>query len=259
MERRECRDATVTLYWLPVGAGTHFQRSSLRVYAAFEALVARRRPVEFLHAGLKLAIDGRRYTLELTPVPRRQPVAPLVSGAVGSAWAGRLRLFRYQLICLESERLPDEEYVVGEPIELAEDGGFAERVLARARIVPAHTWGRRVAGTTEMWTSDSAVSWLVTKAGIAAGDIAVPKGYRAPGCRAGACPAGQAAVAPVAWIVGDRVPLADSSAGRCEGAGPVVPSNFRGVPFRGESIRGKAGDTHCRKSSSGITSRSRPR
>jgi hypothetical protein len=175
----------VDLYWLPVGAGTRFQRASLAVYEALAAFVARRPRGSFVHAALKIGTGGRCYTLELMPVPARQTTPPLLMGAVGSARAGRWRLFRYQLLCSETDVLPDEEWVVGAPIRLTVDCVFAQRALTEAAHVPAYIWGRRAKGTTEMWTSDSIVSWLLCAIGIDAAAIPVPKGTRAPGWAAG--------------------------------------------------------------------------
>ncbi|MBI2767264.1 MAG: hypothetical protein HYX53_15315 [Chloroflexi bacterium] len=178
-------DCFVDLYWLPVGAGTHFQRASLIAYGALLAAVTRRPRAGFVHAALKLRLDGRPYTLELMPIPARQETAPFLTGPVGWRPAGRLRLFRYQLLCREGAVLPDEGWVVGSPLRLTSDCATADRVLDCARRVPPFTWGRRAKGTGEMWTSDSAVSWLLSVAGIDAAAIAVPAGMQAPGWRAG--------------------------------------------------------------------------
>ena len=62
---------------------------------------------------------------------------------------------------------------------------MASRVVELGPAVPAHVWGRRVRGTSEMWTSDSALSWLLTKACVDASTIALPPGGRAPGWHAG--------------------------------------------------------------------------
>ena len=175
----------IELFWLPVGAGTHFQRASLLAYDWLAATVFRRPRATFVHAALKVRVDGRCWTLELMPVPRRQETEPVVTGAVGSAAAGRLRIFRYQLLCAEADRLPDEEWAIESPVSLGEDPELAARVLETAPRVPALVWGRRAHGTSEMWTSDSAIAWLLCSVGIDAAALALPPGTQAPGWRAG--------------------------------------------------------------------------
>lgn len=177
----------VLLYWIPVGAGTpRAQRASLWLWEAFEAARARRPRAQLLHSALKLRADGSpACTVELTPEFIGGPAPPVATGPVGVQWAGRSRLFRYQLRCLEVDTLPDEDWAIGEPILLAGDGGTARRILELAPAIPRYTWGRRVPGTGEMWTSDSVISWLLTRAGIDSGPAAPPPGGRAPGWYAG--------------------------------------------------------------------------
>lgn len=173
------------LYWLPVGAGTHFQRASLVLYESLAAALARRPRSTLCHAGLKASVAGQTFTLELTPVPAVQDVRPAMTGAVGSSLAAKLRIFRYQLICREAAALPDEQWAVGQPNRLTADPIAIQRVMTLAPTVPAHTWGRRVHGTTEMWTSNSAVSWLLLEAGIPLNTATIPDGTTVPGWQAG--------------------------------------------------------------------------
>lgn len=173
------------LHWLPVGAGTHFQRTSLLLYESLVAALARRPRAVLCHAGLKIGLHGRTYTLELTPVPRNLDQPPILTGAVGSSLAGRARLFRYQLSINECPTLPDEEWTVGGPVHLVTDPRVMARIFDLAATVPPHVWGRRTPGTSEMWTSNSAVSWLLTNAGVDATAIPLPAGTRAPGWQAG--------------------------------------------------------------------------
>lgn len=178
-------DSYIDLYWMPVGAGTHFQRASLVLYESLAAALARRPRVALVHSALKLARQGQVFTLELMPLERGQPEAPLMTGPVGLRPAGRLRLFTYQLRLRESNRLPDEQYRVQPPERLASDEAAVDRLLELAPTLPPFTWGRRVQGTSEMWTSDSAISWLLLQSGIDATRIALPPHSRAPGWHAG--------------------------------------------------------------------------
>ncbi len=176
----------IELYWIPVAAGTsRFQRASLRCWEAFEAARARRARAILYHSALKLRCSsGETSTLELTPAFLKSTVPAIATGPVGIHAAGRLRLFRYQLLCLPTERLPDEEWA-GSPVQLAGDCATVDRVFELMPQIPRHVWGRRVRGTREMWTSDSVVSWLLIEAGIDLSSIAPPAGGRAPGWDAG--------------------------------------------------------------------------
>ncbi len=118
-------------------------------------------------------------------------------------------MFRYQLLCAEKERLPDEEWAIESPVPLSEDPALAVRILETARRVPALVWGRRARGTNEMWTSDSAIAWLLCSAGIDAGALVLPAGTQAPGWRAGI---------EVAKRTGSRSP---ETAGRAASANPL--------------------------------------
>jgi hypothetical protein len=175
----------VDLHWIPTGAGTQIARN-MKAYEWLAATLARRPRVVLCHAALKVELDGRHYTMELTPVTPHKDVIPApVTGPVGARFAARFRIFRYQLCTVECPALPDEEWTIGEPVRVAPDGATAERIFEAAAVVPPYVWGRRVPGTTEMWTSNSVISWLLRRAGIEAANITLPAGTRAPGWRAG--------------------------------------------------------------------------
>ncbi len=173
------------LYWLPVGAGTHFQKASLVLYERVAATLGRRPRGALYHTALKFALDGRAYTLELMPVPAPQGIPSLMTGPVGVRGADRIRILRYQLLRTEQATLPDEQWAVDSPDRLPTTAATIGAMMELAPAVPAHTWGRRVVGTSEMWTSNSAISWLLTRVGVSAEAIPVPAGGRAPGWHAG--------------------------------------------------------------------------
>lgn len=181
----DASDSFVDLYWIPVGAGTRFQRTSLLLYEGVAAALARRRRAKLVHAGLKGRVVGRPFTLELMPSPPGINVKHEVTGPVGVRGADRIRLLRYQVCVLPNESLPDEQWAVEPPVRVAEGEATASRILELAKQVPAHTWGRRRPGQSEMWTSDSAVAWMLVNARVATERIDVPFGCRAPGWRAG--------------------------------------------------------------------------
>ena len=177
----------VDLYWIPVAAGTsRLQQASLAWWEAFEALRCRRPRATLLHSALKIALgDDETYTLEVAPAFISGATPPLATGPVGVRGADRWRLFRYQLRSLVVEKLPDEEWAVASPVRLADSCTVVQQLLELAPSVPRHTWGRRARGTREMWTSDSTVSWLLTRTGIDLSSVQPPAGGRAPGWQAG--------------------------------------------------------------------------
>jgi hypothetical protein len=180
-------NAGIELYWIPVAAGTaRLQRASLRVWETFEAARARRPRATLFHTALKLwPTGGEALTLELAPAFKGGTRPPLASGPVGVRWADRWVLFRYELVLVPAPTLPDEQWAVDSPVRLTAEAATAARIIEIAPTVPGHTWGRRVTGTQEMWTSDSVVSWLLVRAGLDLSRVQPPAGGRAPGWDAG--------------------------------------------------------------------------
>jgi hypothetical protein len=138
----------VDLYWLPLGAGGHSVRLNGR---AFEAVVAR--------------LEGR---------------APC-----DLYWAGRFRIFRYEVRCWYGGVIPDIGEAVASPQRLTGDLEVARRVLDLAPDVPTAVWGRDELAAGEMWNSNSIIAWLIASCGIPAESVHPPAGGRAPGWRAG--------------------------------------------------------------------------
>jgi hypothetical protein len=64
-------------------------------------------------------------------------------------------------------------------------------MLHLAAVAPTPVWGRDELRAGEMWNSNSLVSWLIARCGLAAESIAVPAGGRAPGWHAGLVVAGR--------------------------------------------------------------------
>ena len=128
-----------------------------------------------------------RYVIEQTPVPgglagERGVVA---GGAVGARWAGRFRIFRYEVRCWRDGDIPDRDEAVDSPRRLTDDPAVAERVLGLAPHVPANVWGRDELAAGEMWNSNSIVAWLLARSGLAPESLHPPAGGRAPGWQAG--------------------------------------------------------------------------
>lgn len=180
-------DQRLDLYWLPLGAGGRSVRLNGRVFEAIEALRDRRPQCALYHAGLEVYSDGARFVVEFAPVPKDVGVdrGVVVKGAVGSRALGRFRLFNYELRCWRDGVIPDVGEAVASPLRLSDDRAIVRRLLELAPSVPPLVWGRDELETGEMWTSNSAISWLLVRSGLAAESVALPAGGRAPGWQAG--------------------------------------------------------------------------
>lgn len=178
---------TVELYWLPLGAGSHLVKWSGRAVEATVARVQGRSRRALFHSALLVRLDGRTYGIEQTPAwGREHELREVVAaGPVGARWAGRLKLFRYEVHIAPGGGIPDLAYAVDSPRPLAAEEEAARRVLEAVRAVPALTWGRDELGLGEMWNSNSVVAWALTRAGIDAAAVGPPAGGAAPGWGAG--------------------------------------------------------------------------
>ena len=177
----------VDLYWLPLGAGGHSVRLNGRVFEAVAARLEGRPPCDLYHSALEVRVPEGRFVIEQTPVPdgnggERGVVA---QGAVGSRWAGRFRIFRYEVRRWRDGIIPDIDEAVESPQRLTDDPDVAQRVLDLAPYVPTPVWGRDELAAGEMWNSNSLIAWLIASCGLTAESIHAPAGGRAPGWRAG--------------------------------------------------------------------------
>ena len=176
----------IDLYWLPLGAGGHSVRANGRVFEAVAARLARRPVRDLYHSALGLRLPEGRYVVELAPVPRGDHVGRgvVAEGAVGSRWAGRLRVFRYEVHCWLGGSIPDLSEAVASPQSVTNDPRQTQRLFDLVAFVPTPVWGRDQLGTGEMWNSNSVISWLIASSGL--GDsFRPPAGGRAPGWEAG--------------------------------------------------------------------------
>jgi hypothetical protein len=128
-----------------------------------------------------------RFTIEQAPVEQGEPAerGVVADGAVGSRWAGRFRIFRYELRCWRDGVIPDLAEAVDSPRRLSSDPEVARRVLALVACVPTPVWGRDELRTGEMWNSNSVIAWLLACCGLGPESIPPPAGGRAPGWQAG--------------------------------------------------------------------------
>jgi hypothetical protein len=177
----------VELYWLPLGAGGHSVRLNGRVFEAVASRLERRSACDLYHSGLEVRVPEGRFVIEQAPVrdgngAERGVVA---EGAIGSRWAGRFRIFRYEVRRWRGGRIPDVDEAVESPQRLTDDPRVAQRVLDLAPHVPTAVWGRDEFAAGEMWNSNSIIAWLIASSGLDAESIHPPRGGRAPGWDAG--------------------------------------------------------------------------
>jgi hypothetical protein len=180
--------AAVDLYWLPLGAGGHSVRLSGRVFEALTTLLRGRRACDLYHSALIVRLaDGSSFVIEQTPVPdsRGAERGVMRGGAVGASWAGRARIFRYEVRRWQDGVISDVAEAVESPRRLSSDPQLARRLWLLVADVPSPAWGRDELGAGEMWNSNSVISWLIERSGLDAASILPPDGGRAPGWDAG--------------------------------------------------------------------------
>jgi hypothetical protein len=181
------RHGSIVLFWLPLGAGGHSVRLNGRVFEAVVSRLERRPACDLYHSALEVHVPDGRFVIEQAPVRDAKGAerGVVAQGPVGQRWAGRFRIFRYEVRCWRDGVIPDVAEAVGGPQRLSDDPAQAQRLLDLAPSIPTPVWGRDELGTGEMWNSNSVTSWLVARSGIAVETIAPPPGGRAPGWHAG--------------------------------------------------------------------------
>ena len=179
--------AGIDLFWLPLGAGGQSVRLNGRIFEAVAARLGGRSRCDLYHSALEVRTPEGRFVIEQAPVRRDDPAARgvVAQGAVGTRLAGRLRVFRYEVRCWRDGSIPDIGEAVESPRHLSDDPACARRLLRLVPHVPTPVWGRDQLRAGEMWNSNSIVSWLITRSGIAVDGIRPPRGGRAPGWHAG--------------------------------------------------------------------------
>ncbi len=178
---------TVILHWLPLGAGGTVVRLSGRLWEVMAAHRDRRRPAPLFHSALELDGPAGAAVIEIAPVVNSLPAEHGVvsEGPVGAAWAGRFRVFRYELRCWGQGRIPDLEFETGDPVILSDDPAVASHIVDLTSQVPMLVWGRDELRMGEMWNSNSVIAWLLAGAGLELDGVAPPDGGIAPGWQPG--------------------------------------------------------------------------
>lgn len=179
--------AGIDLYWLPLGAGGNFVRLNGRLYEAIKARLDRRPIFDLYHSGLEVFVPEGRFTIEETPVvdSHGRERGVVAEGPVGARWAGRFRIFRYEMRRWRDGVIPDMGEAVDSPRRLSDDVADARRLLELVPQIPILVWGRDELQTGEMWNSNSIIAWLIARTGFDVNSIQPPPGGRAPGWNAG--------------------------------------------------------------------------
>jgi hypothetical protein len=186
--------ASIELYWLPLGAGGWFVRLNGRIWEAIHALLEHRRPLDLYHTALQVRLpDGRFVVEDCWPIPDADPAARgvAVEGPVASRRIARFRVFRYEVRRWRDGVIADADAAVASPQLLSDDPVVARRLLDLVGCLPSPVWGRDELGTGEMWNSNSVIAWLLARSGLPMDAIGPPAGGRAPGWAAGLVTAGR--------------------------------------------------------------------
>jgi hypothetical protein len=180
--------ASIELWWLPLGAGGWFVRLNGRIWEAIHALWEGRRPLDLYHTALVVRVPEGRFVIEnCWPIPNADGPSRgvLVEGPVGSRRLGRWRVFRYEVRCWPEGSIADADRAVASPQLLSDDPVVAHRLLDLVGSLPSPVWGRDEQGAGEMWNSNSVIAWLLARSRLRTDAIRPPAGGRAPGWQAG--------------------------------------------------------------------------
>ena len=180
--------ATIELYWPPLGAGGWFVRLNGRVYEAIHALLEHRPPLDLYHSALVLRVPEGRYVVENAwPIPDAHGASRgvVVEGPVGSRRMARWRVFRYEVRRWQDGIIADVDEAVASPQLLSDDPARARCLLDLVGSLPHPVWGRDELRAGQMWNSNSVIAWLLDRSGLPTDTIHPPAGGRAPGWEAG--------------------------------------------------------------------------
>jgi len=107
-----------------------------RAYEALMARIERRAACDLYHAALQVEVPEARFVIEQAPVAdlSGEQRGVVAAGAVGSRWAGRFRLFRYEIRLWRNGQIPDVIEAVESP------GDWPATSIGRGAY---STWSRR--------------------------------------------------------------------------------------------------------------------
>src|SRR5688572_12562164 len=153
--------ASIDLWWLPLGAGGHFVRMNGRIYEAIHAYRERRRPLDLYHSALEVYVPEGRFVIENSwPIPDADGASRgvVVEGPVFGRRIARFRPLRYEVRRWRDGVIADAAEAVASPQRLSEDPRQARQLLELVGSVPSMIWGRDELGTDDMWNSNSVIS-----------------------------------------------------------------------------------------------------
>ena len=139
---RSRRPLTSTGYrWAPAGISC---RLNGRLYEAVAARLQRRPVYDLYHSALQVELSEGTFVIEQAPVHdwSGEDRGVVAEGAVGARWAGRFRIFRYEIRLWRGGHIPDVAEAVDSPLRLTDDPARARRVLDVVRQIPTPVWGR---------------------------------------------------------------------------------------------------------------------
>jgi len=125
-------EASIELYWLPLGAGGWFVGLNGRIWEAIHAHLERQRPLDLYHTALVVRVPEGRFVIEnCWPIPNADGPARgvAVEGPVGSRRLGRWRVFRHEVRCWPHGIIADADEAVASPQRLNSDPAVARRLL----------------------------------------------------------------------------------------------------------------------------------
>jgi hypothetical protein len=136
----EASEASIGLYWLPLGAGGWFVKLNGRLWEAAHARLEHRRPMDLYHTALVVRVPEGRFVVEnCWPIPNGDGPARgvLVEGPVFSRWLVRWRAFRYEVRSWPEGVIADADEAVASPQLLSEDPDVARRLLGLVDSLPS--------------------------------------------------------------------------------------------------------------------------
>jgi hypothetical protein len=186
MRRTHIVTATVDLLWIPLGAGQRVVRASAGCSRRCRRCCKGAPAYDLYHSALVVSVPEGRFVIEMAPIPDRSPESRgvVAEGPVGTKWARRLRIFRYEIRRWRNGAIPDEAAAVA-TVRLSTELDCAQRLLDLVPLVPTPVWGRDELGAGEMWNSNSVTSWLLRRGDVDTSMLAPPRAGRAPGWAAG--------------------------------------------------------------------------
>ena len=155
---RAASEASIDLYWLPLGAGGWFVRLNGRIYEAIYALLDARQALDLYHSALEVCLPEGRFVIEVSwPIQDAEGASRgvVLEGPVGSRSLARFRVSRYELRRWRDGVIPDADEAVASPQRLTDGPDLARGLLDLVGSVPRLVWGRDETGTGEMWNSNS--------------------------------------------------------------------------------------------------------